>query len=119
VIRTGVRATSPFVSVFVQYGRAGPLVSEIARHGSFGLVSTVPALRRRGDHFGAMVSFVDISDAARAGFDTNETVVELFYRFRVTEYLSIQPDVQYVSHPSGSTDVVHGAVASVRLELAL
>ena len=119
VVRTGVGSTSPLVSLFAQYGQAGPQVSEIARHGSLGLVSTVPALRRLGDHFGAMVSFVDLSDAAGAGFDTDETVVELFYRFRVTPYLRIQLDVQYVSHPSGGNDVVRGVVASVRIEVAL
>jgi carbohydrate-selective porin OprB len=119
VIRTGLRATSPLLSLFAQFGHSGQHVSEIASHGSLGVVSTVPAIRRHGDHFGALVSVVDLSDVPSSGFDKNETVLEVFYRFRVTHYLRIQPDIQYFTHPSGGSDAVDGVVASVRIEIAL
>jgi carbohydrate-selective porin OprB len=119
VLRTGFRATSPLVSLFAQFGHADRQVSEIARHGSLGFVSTVPAIRRSGDLFGALVSLVDLGDAGGTGFDTNETVLEMFYRFRVTPYLRIQPDLQYVARPSGGSEAVRGVVASLRLEIAL
>lgn len=43
---------------------------------------------------------------AHAGFcnqiPASETTLELFYRYQLTPFLFIQPDIQYIIHPSGS-----------------
>jgi carbohydrate-selective porin OprB len=34
---------------------------------------------------------------------TRETAIELFYKVQLTEFISIQPDIQYISNPGGGT----------------
>lgn len=47
----------------------------------------------------------------------NETAVELFHRVQVSEYFSVQPDLQYIARPSG---VERDALAvGMRFEVAL
>lgn len=46
---------------------------------------------------------VEFSD--QAGFaEDNETIVELFYKAQVFNWLSFKPDIQYVSNPGGTTN---------------
>ncbi|MBW7990931.1 MAG: carbohydrate porin [Planctomycetes bacterium] len=35
---------------------------------------------------------------------TRETAIELFYKAPLTEFMSIQPDIQYIANPSGNGD---------------
>ena len=34
----------------------------------------------------------------------DETTIEAFYKVRLKSWLSVQPDVQYVTNPSGARD---------------
>jgi carbohydrate-selective porin OprB len=55
---------------------------------------------RDGDVVGAGVSIADFSNSL-VGLETEETV-ELFYKIQVTDTFIVQPDMQYVSAPSGT-----------------
>ena len=90
-------------------------MGEAAFHTSLGAVATNVLSRRPDDRIGAMLTLVDLSDAAGSAFDENEAVLELFYAFQVTRYLSVQPDLQYVANPAGNEEVDNGFVVTLRL----
>ena len=48
-----------------------------------------------------------------------EDALELSYRFSVTLWLAIQPNVQYVRNPGGTNGASNAKLIGVRLELAL
>lgn len=72
-----------------------------------------PFADRPGDVFGFAVSYLGIGPAARAfsrdlvafgrsaaSYTSNETVVELTYQAVATNWLTLQPDLQYVINPN-------------------
>jgi len=79
---------------------------------------------RDGDAFGVMASYVHFGDEARfAGtFDEDdELAVEAFYKFQLTRWLTLKPDLQYIINPSGrgpAGDIDNALVGTVRLEVA-
>jgi porin len=48
-----------------------------------------------------------------------ETTVELSYLTRISKYLTVQPDVQYVIHPNTDVALADALVMQVRFEIAL
>lgn len=72
-----------------------------------------PFPERPGDIFGFAVTYLGISPAARAfsrdrvsfggsatSYASNETVLELTYQAPITDWLTLQPDLQYVINPN-------------------
>lgn len=56
---------------------------------------------RDADIAGLGVFHVEFSD--EAGFvDDGETVIELFYKLQATGWMSIKPDIQYITNPGGA-----------------
>ena len=47
----------------------------------------------------------------------HETVVELTYKIALAPWWSLQPDVQYIVHPGGSTATPNAVVVGLRLDL--
>lgn len=91
------------LAAFFQYGWADEDVSE-ANHYLGGGVQWIGAIPTRDDDVvGLGVFNVEFSD--QAGFaEDNETIVELFYKAQVFNWLSFKPDIQYVSNPGGTTN---------------
>ena len=103
------------LAMFAQYGSADARVHEIARHVGGGLVLTGPHARRADDKVGLGVTMVRLSDQV---FDDTEdgweVVTEAFYRFQLTKWFGIQPDVQFMRH--GHDTAGHsGVFATCRL----
>jgi porin len=80
--------------------------------------------RRPDDEVGFMVATGFIGDQLRddraaEGLATNrhETALELTYRAPITDWLAIQPDVQYVINPGIDPDVDDAVVVGVRFEV--
>ncbi|MEM6560725.1 MAG: carbohydrate porin, partial [Planctomycetota bacterium] len=86
----------------------------VEQHYAVGLVQAGLGSFRPDDAVGLYVSFVDLSDAAGAGFEEDETVVEAFYRLQVTPAISVQPGLQFVINPSGDPDIDDALVGSLR-----
>ncbi|MCA9502235.1 MAG: carbohydrate porin [Myxococcota bacterium] len=106
------------LDVFAQYGWADADVSAAAQHASLGVVAVGPFDARSDDALGAMVSWVDLSDRAGAGFDSDETAFELFYRFALTGAVQLKPDLHVIHRPGG----VSGkgvVVGTLRIEVTL
>ena len=54
------------------------------------------------DTLGLGFTQIDFSSALSSSTgQTNENAVELFYKARVREWISIQPDLQYIARPNG------------------
>ena len=47
-----------------------------------------------------------------------ETTVELSYLTRVSKYVTLQPDIQYVGHPDTDPALADALVLQVRFEIA-
>ena len=43
-----------------------------------------------------------------------ETAVELTYRYLARDWLAVQPDAQYIAHPSGDPTIANALVVGVR-----
>jgi porin len=47
----------------------------------------------------------------------HETVLEVTYKITLTPWLMVQPDLQYIVHPGGSTAIPNAVVLGIRLDL--
>ena len=81
---------------WVRFGFANDRINDIGSYAGGGLVLAAPFAGRDDDAAGIAVSRAVFGDPARAasGFEAAETVVELTYSAQLTDWLSIQPDVQ-------------------------
>lgn len=100
-----------------RYAWADADVSPAAQHVAFGLVLKGTLPDRREDEAGVMLSRIFFSDAPGSGFDADETTLEFFYRIRVTPFVHLTPDVQWIANPSGDRSIDNAVVGAVRLEV--
>lgn len=100
------------VTGWVRAGWAAPEVQVVSGYLGAGLVKAEPLLGRKDDRLGLAVSHAVISGPARRarGLADAETTIEATYQLQVTEQLALQPDVQYVVHPSSRAGL-HDALA--------
>jgi carbohydrate-selective porin OprB len=103
------------VSLFVQYGYADAQVSDFNHHFGFGASAAGMVPRRAQDEAGLFCSLARLSRANGSDFDHDEIAVEGFYRFQVTGFWSLQPDLQWFDHPGGHSFPSHACVATLRL----
>jgi carbohydrate-selective porin OprB len=81
--------------MFYQLGWSPEERNAIHRYWGVGL-AWAGVKSRRQDSIGVGVTSAKLSDIATA-----ETVTELFYMLQLTKHIMLQPDLQYVLHPSG------------------
>lgn len=105
------------LTVFAKYGHADDRVSDFAQHFMLGLVEETP-FGLEGHAAGVMVSAVDLSDQAAAGYSGNETTLEAFYRWPALGFPVLRPDLQYIASPSGAVGVQDAVVGTLRMEVA-
>jgi porin len=99
-----------------------PRVNEIDGSLTTGLTWTGPIDARPIDVWGAGVTFAHFSDDLPSR-DPYEMAVEMFYRIRFTDAISLKPDVQYIMNPSGGgltgeSPRNDALVMTLRLEMA-
>ncbi len=104
---------------FAQYG-ATPGDTGIDRHVSTGLAWHGPFPGRGSDILGvaatrARVVTGDESPVRREA----ETSYSIFYKYEMTPWLAVQPDLQYIRQPGGHTDRAPAIVATFRMRIAL
>ncbi len=63
-------------------------------------------------------AYRDAQRALGTRWDRSEVNLELTYRFPVVEWLTLQPDVQYVLNPSGDPALEDALVMGLRFELS-
>lgn len=103
------------LGVFFQYGWAPEERNEVSNYIGGGLVYKGLIPCRDDDITGLGVAQAVFSD--RMAVPRDETAIELFHKIPLSPYFMIQPDLQYIAHPSGvERDAV---VAGLRFEVVL
>lgn len=102
-------------------GWAEPTVNAIDTSAVLGLDYTGLLPTRTIDVLGLGAAYAHFSPALHTREDF-ELAIETFYRFRLTQWVSLKPDLQYVIHPSGGGSLTepdrHNAlVCTLRLEM--
>ncbi len=93
--------------VFANYGNAKSDRTELADYWGTGLVWRGIG-NRSDDSVGVAVNYAYLSKRLETTY-AYESAFELYYKLQLTENCSLQPDFQYIAHPSGE---VHDAVVT-------
>ncbi len=107
------------LTLFLRYGWSDPDLRRAEHFWSAGGVVAGPLPGRPKDELGLGVGQALIGDDFRraAGSASSESIVELYYKIALTEYLHLTPDVQVLLHPGGDRDRDVGVVAGLRLSV--
>lgn len=103
--------------VFLRYGVAEDELNMFSSYLGLGAVYTGLFDGREKDRFGVAIARADNSSTYKAVTSTassNETNIELSYRAQVTQFFSLQPDIQYVMDPGADTSLSNATVFTVR-----
>lgn len=118
VLRTGADDDAEHgLFAFARYGWADENVYAAAQHVGGGLVLKGTFPGRDDDETGVFVSLLVLSDADGASFAGNETAVELYYRFNLTPFIHLTPDLQWIGNPSGDPSLQDAVVGALRFEV--
>jgi porin len=103
------------LSAFIRYGHADDEVFASGNNlgGGLKLLGTFDG--RDTDSCGVFVGWADMSDADGAGFESDETTIEVYYRWNITPFVHLVPDLQFVFDPFGSEQVGDAVVGSLRV----
>ena len=107
---------------WVRAGVANDTLMTIDHYAGGGVVYTGPFKGRDSDQAGLAIAVAHFGAPYRTsvGEDlTSEVTWEATYRYDVNDHVSLQPDVQYVQHPSGRSDIDDAMVFSLRLKVGL
>lgn len=116
--QAGDHDAAPRARAFAQYGSASGLASEIERHVGGGVVFEGFQASRPSDAFGLAVTSIRLSSrAVDAEENGTETALAAFYRHRLTPWLAVQPDLQYVVHAEGRVPRHSALLLTVRLQV--
>lgn len=105
------------VRAFARVGIASGNVNPFSHFASGGLTYENGA----GNTFGLAVAHAALSDefkAANPGLDSGETVFEATYAHGVTDWLEVQPNVQWVINPSADPVVRNAVAFGLRITVA-
>jgi porin len=106
------------LGAFFQFSWAPSDRNEITQHYGAGLQYYGPGVDRPLDVIGLGLHHASLSGNIQSLEQRySETAIELFYKFQVTDTLSVTPDLHYVINPGG--DGRDALVAGVRIEWAL
>ena len=108
---------SRHVSLFVQYGRASRMVTDLTHHVGTGVVVAGLIPGRPDDSVGVTVSTVTLQQPPDVGGDpVSERNVGAFYRYALTGWLALKTDAQVILRPGGDPDRASLVVMTLRME---
>lgn len=91
------------INLFGQFGYARNSINDVPYYGGGGLVFKGITKKRKDDSIGLAFGWHQFDKQLRSIENrTSEKVIELFYKIKLTEFLYLQPDVQYIIKPSGN-----------------
>ena len=107
------------LSAFARLGAATGRFNMFDRFASFGLVYTGPLPGRDEDRAGVAIAVAGTSDGFRETSPATgaEVAVELTYRFVLTDWLALQPDIQYIVNPGTDPTLSNALTLAIRAEL--
>jgi porin len=99
------------IAMFALAGYANPEISAANFQIGGGVKWTGMIESRADDVMGIGADYIKLSSVAGSGFDRfDEVTVETYYKMRLTAWLSVQPDLQFIHNPGGISSQ-HDAVA--------
>ncbi len=104
------------IGAYFQYGYADENVSRLKHHFGGGMqwIGAIPTRDR--DVWGTGISYVEFSDKNEAGFDDNyEAAFEVFYQAKITPYLFVDLNLQYIANPGGLSERGNALVPTVHV----
>ncbi len=114
-----------WASVFFRYGVASTTVNRFGSSLATGFLLTGIIPHRSKDQFGFGIAqatqgneYKDSQTAQDIAVLDSETTYELSYRINVIPGVAIQPDFQYVVHPSADPSIPNAKVGTLRFELS-
>ncbi|MDP9056699.1 MAG: carbohydrate porin [Pseudomonadota bacterium] len=111
------------LSGWVRAGLGDPVVERISGYIGGGLVVTGLFKRRSEDQAGISINhaIVDQPGLPPGAFPAKraETAIELTYRVQAKDWLSVQPDLQYIHRPNGDPTIPSALVVGMRLSVSL
>lgn len=113
------------VDGFVRIGAAEDKFNAVADYLGAGLVVSAPFSARPDDQFGLAIATAGAGNSLRGvalgsgvPLQRRETTIELTYRATVTDWLTLQPDLQYVRQPGFDASLQDASVIGLRLEFS-
>lgn len=113
--------TGASVRGFLRYGIANDELNVFESYVGAGAVATGLIASRPDDRFGLAVASARTGEPwtrAVGGADGHETSIELTYSIKITDWLRVQPDVQWVLNPGVDPGLKNALVLGLRFELA-
>lgn len=115
----------PTLAAFTQLGAASPGTNRFQSYVGMGLVATGWVPGRPSDQLGVAVAsarngspYLQSQWAQGQPSTTAETTFELSYLTQIAKGFTIQPDLQYVTHPNSNPALRNAWVAQLRFELS-
>ena len=107
------------VSGWLRAGRADVHAQSIGSYLGAGIAARGTFAARPDDRFGIAVARAGIAGEARKalGISRAETNLETSYQHRISEALVVQPDLQWVHHPSGVAGARDALIFGLRIVL--
>jgi len=112
------------LSAFVRTGMARGRTYQVASYQGLGLALQAPLLTGAEEQLGLAVasvrnsrSFRRAQSAAGSSSDARETALEMTYRTRLTPWLALQPDLQYILNPGTDPSRRNAVAVGLRVEL--
>ncbi len=125
VDRTLWRGDAATVAGFLRLGHATGRFNQCDTYLGTGITLAGFWPARAGDEIGLAIAAVRTSDDYReaqrlagADADDHETNIELTWRAPVTDWLTLQPSVQYIINPGTNAELDNALVAMLRFELS-
>lgn len=112
------RVAEPATLAFARYGSAEDRINEFADSWSVGVRRRGIFVARPDDEIGIAYTRADLGSAAGALRDRYEAALELTYRAAITDWLTIQPDIQYIFNPGADPALDDSLVFGLRLEFS-
>ena len=104
------------IRTFLEYGQTDHTVSQIDWHYGGGVAWTGPIAARAQDVTGITAQYAHVSDDAGLP-DHYELLLESFYKVQVNQWATLQPDLQYISHPGGRYNNALVGILTMQIKL--
>ena len=111
------------LSGWVRFGIADPRYNPVVSYLGGGIVQSGIG-KRRDDQVGVSIAVANFSERYRraqalAGTpsDRREVIFEATYKLALTDWLSVQPDLQYVVNPGGQPSIGDATVIALRVRI--
>lgn len=108
----------PATLAFGRYGVAEHRINEFVDSWSVGVRHRGIVGARPDDEIGIAYTRADVGNTAAAGRDGYESTIELTYRAAITDWLTIQPDIQFIFNPGADPALDDALVFGLRLEFS-